>query len=96
MSRRILNEILYYISRLHCNFVYDPEKSSWLLSNLYRNDVKGTITETLDEDEEILGSDDDEQEDPRDYTKGKIKQEEEPELLCFSMLDCVRAQSVGW
>ncbi|EFX89500.1 hypothetical protein DAPPUDRAFT_40922 [Daphnia pulex] len=35
-----------------------------------RNDVKGSISETLDEDEEILGSDDDEQEDPRDYTKG--------------------------
>lgn len=36
-----------------------------------RNDVKGPpISETLDEDEEILGSDDDEQEDPRDYTKG--------------------------
>ena len=62
----------------------------------YRNDVKGTISETLDEDEEILGSDDDEQEDPRDYTKGNIKLEEEPELLCFSMLDCVRAQLVGW
>ncbi len=48
-----------------------------------RNDVKGSISETLDEDEEILGSDDDEQEDPRDYTKGKVKQEAEPELLCF-------------
>lgn len=36
----------------------------------YRHDVKGSISETLDEDEEILGSDDDEQEDPRDYTKG--------------------------
>ncbi|XP_046440716.1 SRSF protein kinase 3-like isoform X6 [Daphnia pulex] len=35
-----------------------------------KNDVKGSISETLDEDEEILGSDDDEQEDPRDYTKG--------------------------
>jgi len=33
-------------------------------------DLKGSISETLDEDEEILGSDDDEQEDPRDYTKG--------------------------
>jgi len=33
-------------------------------------DQKGSISETLDEDEEILGSDDDEQEDPRDYTKG--------------------------
>lgn len=31
------------------------------------------ISETLDEDEEILGSDDDEQEDPRDYTKGNIQ-----------------------
>ena len=31
------------------------------------------ISETLDEDEEILGSDDDEQEDPRDYTKGNSK-----------------------
>ena len=39
-----------------------------------RNDVKGPpISETLDEDEEILGSDDDEQEDPRDYTKGNSK-----------------------
>lgn len=33
--------------------------------------MKGSISDTLDEDEEILGSDDDEQEDPRDYTKGK-------------------------
>jgi hypothetical protein len=39
----------------------------------YRNDVKGSISETLDEDEEILGSDDDEQEDPRDYTKGTLE-----------------------
>ena len=31
-----------------------------------------SIYETLDEDEEILGSDDDEQEDPHDYTKGNF------------------------
>ena len=43
-----------------------------------RNDVKGSISETLDEDEEILGSDDDEQEDPRDYTKGKKKKKINP------------------
>ncbi len=54
-----------------------------LLCGCCRNDVKGSISETLDEDEEILGSDDDEQEDPRDYTKGKVKQEAESELLCF-------------
>lgn len=40
-----------------------------------RHDVKGSISETLDEDEEILGSDDDEQEDPRDYTKGTVERE---------------------
>lgn len=39
--------------------------------SFYCRDLKGSISETLDEDEEILGSDDDEQEDPRDYTKGK-------------------------
>lgn len=36
------------------------------------SDLKGTISEAVDEDEEILGSDDDEQEDPRDYTKGLL------------------------
>ena len=36
--------------------------------------VKGSIAETVDEDEEILGSDDDEQEDPHDYTKGRNDQ----------------------
>ena len=36
-----------------------------------RNDARGSVSqETPDEDDEILGSDDDDQEDPRDYTKG--------------------------
>lgn len=32
-----------------------------------------SISEAPDEDEEILGSDDDEQEDPHDYTKGEFR-----------------------
>jgi hypothetical protein len=58
---------------LRCNFIYNFKKLIWFPCDSYRNDVKGSISETLDEDEEILGSDDDEQEDPRDYTKGTLE-----------------------
>ena len=55
------------------SFVILKKKLILFPCDSYRNDVKGSISETLDEDEEILGSDDDEQEDPRDYTKGTLE-----------------------
>jgi hypothetical protein len=44
-----------------------------LLVCFFSRELKGSsICEAVDEDEEILGSDDDEQEDPHDYTKGNF------------------------